>query len=306
MALPVQFASLSSPTMNQLDLNFNALGALTPIPCAVAGTNALTLTPAANTPAVAAYANYMQFTGIAAATSTGLMTAQVGALAALNVYADSSSGVAQATTGQVVLNTAFTLMYDSTLNAGAGGFHLLSAVAVGSFLPLAGGTLTGALKGTSITLTGALTAASASGATLTGTSFVSAPTISSASLFSGVAMNLTGAATVGTSLTVGGNVSVGKLGIAAGNLATRMLWTTATLTFGAIAPQATNDQTIALTGATVGDQVLAGVPAAPTAGIVYFPFVSATNTVIMRAANITAATLTPPAGIYQASLLGFD
>lgn len=299
MPLPYIFASVATIVTSQFDANNAALGALTPIPCAVAGTNSLTLTPAANTPTVAAYANYMQFTGIVAVTSTGLITAQVGGLASLKVFADSSSGVAQASTGAMVANTAFTLMYDSTLDGGNGGFHLLSAVAVGAFLPLAGGTLTGAMTGTTVALSGPLTAASATvtgqlkGATVTGTSLMSAPTITSANLFSGVSLSLSGQA------------SVASIAIGGGNIAKRMLWASVTLSYGALNPQTGSDQTVAMTGVKAGDTLMVGVPSAPTAGIVFFPYVSANDTVIVRAANFSASTLTPPAGAYQVTALGF-
>ena len=304
MALPVTFASLSTVTLSQFDQNFAALGALTPIPCGVAGTNALTLSPLANTPAVAAYANYMQFTGVASATSTGAVTAQVGSLPSLNVYVDTSSGPVQATT-QIIIGTAFTLMYDSSLNSGAGGFHLQSAVVAGAFLPLAGGTLTGALTGTTIALSGPLRAGSA---TLTGAlvastisaTIASGATVAASALFSGASMSLSGAATIGTTL------SATKLAVGGGNPVTRMLWTTATLTFGAIGPNSSNDQTIALAGCLPGDQVMAGVPSAPTAGIVLFPFVSGSSTIVMRALNGTTATLSPPAGVYQVNVVGND
>ena len=305
MPLPYIFASVTTIATPQFDSNFAALGALTPIPCTVAGTNALVLTPLANTPTVAAYQNYMQFTGIGAVTATGLLTAGVGSLPVLNVYADSSSGVTQAGTGSIVALTAFTLMYDSSLNSGAGGFHLLSAVAVGSFLPLAGGTLTGVVHGTSIALSGGLSAASGaftgalSAASVSGTSLVMGGTVAGTTLFSGAAMQLSGAAAIT------GAATVGSLKIASGVAATRMLWTTATLTFSAISPNSSSDQTITVSGCNIGDQVLAGVPQAPSAGLVMFPFVSASNTVVMRALNGTTTTLTPPAGVYQASVIGF-
>ena len=43
MSLPTTFAALTTATGQQLDNNFSALGALTPIPCSVSGTNAITI-----------------------------------------------------------------------------------------------------------------------------------------------------------------------------------------------------------------------------------------------------------------------
>jgi hypothetical protein len=57
MALPTAFSNNTAPTGPELDGNFAAVGALTVIPCTVAGTNTLVLTPNANTPTINAYAN---------------------------------------------------------------------------------------------------------------------------------------------------------------------------------------------------------------------------------------------------------
>lgn len=301
MPLPVTFASLATATLSQLDANFNALGALTPIPCAVAGINSLVLTPEANTPTVAAYANYMQFTGIVAATNTGAMTAAVGGLTALNVYIDTASGPTLVGAGEVVQNTSFTLMYDSTLNSGAGGFHLSSAAVSGSFLALSGGTLTGPLIGTSIGISGALTAASASvTGVLSGSSIVASGNIAAgsvtATVFNGAAASLSGA------------LVAAKLVIPpTGQSVTRILATTATLAFGSIAAQSTGDQTVTLAGCQIDDSPIIGYPAAPVAGLIAMPFVSATNIVTIRFGNLTTiGTLTPPSGVYTAAVLGFS
>lgn len=124
MALPFTFANLSIAAMSDLDDNFAALGALTPIPCTIVGTNALTLTANANTPVVGSLSNYMQFTGIAPHTNTSSVTAAVGLISPLNVYKDTPAGPVVLSGGEIIANNAITLIYDSTLNTGAGGFHL--------------------------------------------------------------------------------------------------------------------------------------------------------------------------------------
>jgi hypothetical protein len=86
MSLPFAFTGNVTPTGEQLDADLAALGALTPIPCTVSGTNTISLTPIGNVPNVAAYANYGQFSGVAAATNTGAVTVAVGSLAPLAVY----------------------------------------------------------------------------------------------------------------------------------------------------------------------------------------------------------------------------
>lgn len=163
MALPSTFTGNVTPTGEELDANFSALGALTPIPCGVAGTSLITLTPLANTPTVAAYSNYMQFTGVAAGTNVGSVQAVVGSLAQLNVYKDTISGPVLLTGGEIVNNTKLILMYDSTLNSGAGGFHLVGPIAsttrnhtttasigLAALLPQTGTTATILLGGTSV------------------------------------------------------------------------------------------------------------------------------------------------------------
>ncbi len=126
MALPFLFANVSTLSTPQLDANYNALGALTPVPCVVTGTNALTLTPAASTPTVAAFSNYMQFTGVATQTNTSTVSAVVGALAALPVYKNTTGGPSALIGGEITASCGINLMYDSALNAGNGGFHLMN------------------------------------------------------------------------------------------------------------------------------------------------------------------------------------
>lgn len=76
-------------------------------------------------------------------------------------------------------------------------------------------------------------------------------------------------------------------------LPTRVLTATAALDFGSIAAVTSEDLTIAVTGAALGDTVALGLPAAPTAGIVFTGFVSAADTVTVRATNITAGAVDP-------------
>ena len=159
MALPTTFTGNLTPTGEQLDGNFSALGALTPIPCVVSGTSALTFTPLANVPAVPAYSNYMQFTGVSAGTNAGAATAQVGALAPLSIYKDSASGSVLLTGGELVTGTKIILMYDAALN----GFHLIApigffarthtttaSISLAALLPQTGTTATVTLSGTSV------------------------------------------------------------------------------------------------------------------------------------------------------------
>lgn len=140
MALPFQFANVTTLVTSQLDANYNALGALTPIPCTAAGSNIITLTPLANTPTVSAYSNYMQFTAIASATNTGPVTVGVGALPVLGTCKDASSGLLPLSGGEIVIGSAVTFIYDSSLALGSGGFHIITG---SSRLLTTGGTITG-------------------------------------------------------------------------------------------------------------------------------------------------------------------
>ncbi len=156
MTLPILFAAVTAATGAQLDQNFEAVGLLGVIPCAVLGTNTLTLTPAAQaTPTVGAYQNYMVFSGIAAHANTGAVTAAVAGLAALGVYKDTGAGPAALAGGEIQPGNLILLLYDTALNAGAGGFHLQTAgvTAAGTVTSVASGT---GLTGGPITATGTL------------------------------------------------------------------------------------------------------------------------------------------------------
>ena len=84
----------------------------------------------------------------------------------------------------------------------------------------------------------------------------------------------------------------------AGATVTELAVATASLDFGSIATLAQADLTITVAGAAVGDYVVMSLPAAPTAGIVFNAFVSAANTVTVRATNATASSINPAAATY--------
>lgn len=80
---------------------------------------------------------------------------------------------------------------------------------------------------------------------------------------------------------------------------TSVLGATATLNFGSIATTASADLTITVTGAAVGNTVALALPAAPAAGIVFNAFVSAANTVTVRATNVTGSSVDPASASYS-------
>ena len=125
MALPYVFANVTELDTPQLDSNFNALGALTVIPCVASGTNAITLTPAANTPTIATYtSNAPEFSFEAASTSTGALTLQVLGLGLKNVY--KNNGATAAGANDFIAGSTYKVGYNAALNSAAGGWVILN------------------------------------------------------------------------------------------------------------------------------------------------------------------------------------
>lgn len=129
MPLPTLFANLTNPTGPELDADLAVLGALTIIPCSVSGTNTLALMPLTSpaTPSVPVYQNYICFSGIVANANTAAATVAVGSLAALGVYRDTPAGPVALSGGEQQPNNLCLWLYDSALNGGNGGFHLVTS-----------------------------------------------------------------------------------------------------------------------------------------------------------------------------------
>lgn len=154
MPLPFSFATQPGPIpLSELDANFLAAALLGVIPCAVNGTNSLLFTPLGSspaTPSISAYQNYLVIAGIAVNANTSTTTAQIAGLGAVNVYKDTSSGPVALSGGEIQVGNIILLLYDSSLNSNAGGFHLQSAPSantgtvakVVASTGLAGGTIT--------------------------------------------------------------------------------------------------------------------------------------------------------------------
>ena len=83
-----------------------------------------------------------------------------------------------------------------------------------------------------------------------------------------------------------------------GNTITKVLSASASLNFPSINAAAQADLTITVTGAAVGDEVIMALPSGPAAGLVFNAFVSADNTVTIRASNITASPVDAGAATY--------
>lgn len=122
------FAPLSAAEMAFLDGNFAALTQMGLVPVDLTGTSVIGLTPtlSGNGPPISAYANYQGFVGVANATNAGAVSAQYTGLTALPVYRDTPSGPVALAGGEIVTLNVCLFVYDSLLNSGAGGFHLVT------------------------------------------------------------------------------------------------------------------------------------------------------------------------------------
>lgn len=266
------FANLTNPTLPELDGNFASYTPLTVIPCTVVGTNALSLTPfsgsLAATPAIPAYQNYMQFSGVFASNGAAPLTARVGSLPFLNVYNDSPTGPLATTGVEAIQNNAFTLVYDLALNSGAGGWHLYSTTTLFN-----GGTITQPLVA-----------------------------------FGGsVGASLTSTLLTGNSLTIAGLLgSITKLQVgASASSITRIITGIGTLAFSITPANNTQDQTFALAGGQIGDSIDIGLPASIPAGAGFTGFMAAAGTVNLRLINPTTVTLGAATITVRATAMGF-
>ena len=97
-------------------------------------------------------------------------------------------------------------------------------------------------------------------------------------------------------------ISNNGFGGTAGVALSQILTASAALDFASIAAAASADLTIALVGAAVNDRVDLGLPAAPTAGIIFQAFVSAADVVTIRATNITAGAVDPASATYAVAI----
>jgi hypothetical protein len=129
------FANSPGPAqLSALDNNVTTLSAAAPINCVISGTNTLQLSQniggAIPSILITGYSNGMLFSGVAAGNNTGFSTAQVGSFAALGIYKDSTTGPTILIGGEIVAGNAISLLYDSTLASGAGGFHLIASTSI--------------------------------------------------------------------------------------------------------------------------------------------------------------------------------
>lgn len=279
------FANLTTPTTPELDANFIAYSVFGNIPCAVSGTNSLTLTQNANTPNLTQLTNYIRFTGVFANSNSGALTLQVAGFPALNGYKDSPSGPTAFVGGECIIGNAFTAVYDSTLNASAGGYH------VSTNTGFSGGTITGnvVVSGATISVLGGSLGASLTSTLLTGNSL------------SITAQNITA-----QTLSISSIASVTKLfvGASASSL-TRLINGQGTLSYSITPANAVQDQTFTIAGVQTTDSLVLGLPAAIPAGAGFTGFIAAAGSVTLRLVNPTAATLGAASLTVKATAMGF-
>lgn len=106
----------------------------------------------------------------------------------------------------------------------------------------------------------------------------------------------------GTRSPAGIVLAVDADGVLVGEAGRSDLSATAALDFASIAAAGTGDLTITVPGAAVGDAVSLGLPAAATVGLVFQAFVSAADTVNVRAMNITAGAVDAVSATYRATV----
>lgn len=100
---------------------------------------------------------------------------------------------------------------------------------------------------------------------------------------------------------VGNTITLGDVGTAFNSV----ISATAALNFPSIPANASTNLTITVTGAAANDAVMLGPPAALTDEIVVTGFVSAANTVTVRATNPSAAAIDPASGTYRATVIKY-
>lgn len=131
------------------DQSLADMGSLGVIPCAASGTNTIALTPVTGAFAPnPAYSNNNHFCFVAAATSSGAVTINIGGLGAKALF--QSDGTTPVAASALVSGSFYEIAYGSSLAAGAGGFYLLgggasaAGITVGT-TAIGGGTANGLL-----------------------------------------------------------------------------------------------------------------------------------------------------------------
>jgi hypothetical protein len=154
-----------------------------------------------------------------------------------------------------------------------------------------------AIAGTSLAISG--------NGTVGGTLVVTGAITATAGVAGAVSGNVTGDLTGNVTGDVSGNVVSNSVAIGGGAAITKVLTASATLDFASIAAAGSEDKTITVTGAAVGDPVALSLPAAIDAGLVFNAFVSAANTVTVRATNASAGAIDAASASFRVAVIHF-
>jgi microcystin-dependent protein len=128
----VQFSGPTQPA-SLLDQQFTDIANWCVLPCTASGTNNLVLTPQQYVATLPAYGFFNLFSFISTGASTAPVFAQVGNLSQLPVYFNDGT---QVSSGGLLANNPYFLMYSPNLNNGSGGFYLLPiAITAGQAFP---------------------------------------------------------------------------------------------------------------------------------------------------------------------------
>lgn len=137
MAPRTIFANLTDGLnpFNLFDQAFADSANLGVVQCTAGGTNTIALTPvaAALSPNITYATFYGLYEFVASNNSTGPVQAQIVGQPLLNVY---KAGGVQAGAGDISINNPYILIYNSTLNLGAGGFFLQDFAGASKNIPL--------------------------------------------------------------------------------------------------------------------------------------------------------------------------
>lgn len=108
---------------------------------------------------------------------------------------------------------------------------------------------------------------------------------------------------MGTTTFSGPVVSQNGFAVGTGSTVTKLISTSATIDFTSISAASQASVEVSVPGASVGDEVIMGLPASPASGVVFNAFVSSANNVTVRASNITASPVDPGSATYNLIVL---
>lgn len=123
----ITFTGLSTFPSADFDQMYSQLAAQTPVPVTFAGGNIINWTGLVTGFPLSSYFNYMMFGGVVAITNTtGTVAAYGGIAPNLTVYKDTAFGPVSISGAELTSSNLAVMAYDSALNSGGGGFHMVT------------------------------------------------------------------------------------------------------------------------------------------------------------------------------------